>query len=483
LCLILTEIIVADGGFKSIKGETWWRQAEARTFSFLNLKMSRTNGNSSCSSNNIDRLCREDEKYLVPACQSNTKSEQFDGKCHKKSKVKGKKLVKYTMIQCKTFVFKPSNNGVINFGYKGLFDETALKETDRVFKGMAEEESDKNAETGASENENIIDAIVGNDDDDLESDKRKRKQPKSTSQAIKIVVESKDIDPSVIKQINQEQKDQQPLQLENDKQKAARPISIPRRRLNSAPSNLPVIKEETQSEMDVAEWERWFFEDFCGGVLPPPEELDDWSEPASASQSQSQSQAEEKILREKLSELQNLGCKKVYDSQGNKVMLLTPEAKEKLLQSKEFKDYAKKLREMGKLKAAGKEEFEKIMKIEIVHNKDTLERTVRQPNFSTASIDSNKVASPKAESSVTPPTLSIDPKAIATASSLTPPNTPKIETTCYISSAGLIETPIETKPAANENVGIGDEIGQLAKPARNCKQPPVDLSIFKRRRI
>jgi hypothetical protein len=440
--------------------------------------MSRTNDIGNCStSNNIERLCRGGEKSLVPACQSNSKSDQSDVKINKKQKVKGKKSGRYTMIQCKTFVFKPSNNGVINFGYKGLFDETVVKgaEADGVFEeGMVEEESDKKAAE-----QNIIDAIVG-DDDDFGSDKRKRKQPKCASQAMKIVAQSKDLDPAAIKQINQEQKNQQPLQEENDKQMATRPISIPRRRLNSAPSNLPVIKEETPPEMGAAEWERWFFEDFCGGVLPPPEELDDWSEPVSASQSQD----EEKILREKLSELQNLGCKKVYDSQGKKIMLLTPEAKEKLLQSKEFKDYAKKLRETGKLKAMGKKEFEKIMKIEIVHNKETLERTFKQPKSSISSrglIDSIEIASPKSAGS----------------------SVPKTETIGYISSVGVIETPIKTKPAANEkqkaeesrkekegeemssekDVATGDEMGPSTKPARNCKQAPVDLSIFKRRRI
>lgn len=511
--------IVADSGVESIKASVLWRRVESRTI--VHSKMNSSNGN-----NNEGK---GDEKALVTTNQP--KTDQSDTKPipsankNKKPKTKGKK--KHVMIECKTFVFKPSNNGVINFGYKGLFDEKVMKEADRVF----QEEKAKEEKTGFS-----VDNSADSKNVDGEDDERRRKQPtkpefKGTN---KIVVESKELDPFAIKQHREEQKaklretkeqqeqekretkeqqeqeqeakqEQQEKQNEqqvkeqkeektdekSDEQIASRPISIPRRRRNSAPPpSLPAIKEETPSELDAAERERWFFEDFCCGVLPPPEELDDWSEPATPAQPEPAPEpipisptsgltaVEEKELREKLAEVQKLGFKRVLDAKGNKIVMLTAEAKAQLLQSEEFKDYAKRMNELKKM--MGKEAFERTMKIEMIPSKAALEPKTKHPSpltSSSVSID-------------TSPACSKTPT-----SSATPPNTPKTETSGYLSSAGVLETPMKSKAEEElereemrrekdvvvDIVLVSEDDG--TKPGTSRKQPKVDLSSFKRRRI
>lgn len=50
-------------------------------------------------------------------------------------KGKGKqKRVRAAMIKCKTFVFKPSGNGIVNFAYNLLLDEELVKEAEEAFK-------------------------------------------------------------------------------------------------------------------------------------------------------------------------------------------------------------------------------------------------------------------------------------------------------------------------------------------------------------
>ena len=164
--------------------------------------------------------------------------------------------------------------------------------------------------------------------------------------------------------------------------------------------------------------------------MPPPEELDDWSEPAEKFKDDGNERNTdetvgdeeiEKVLRAKFEEIQKLGVKKVCDSQGNKVILMTPEAKAELLKSKLFREY------VMKRKAAGKERSDNSMVVVAV------DKTVIA---SVGGVDSQ---------------------------SITPPETPKTLT---------------SEEEKEIDAEIDDEIEIVQR-----RKPSADSSGFKRRRI
>lgn len=540
--------IVAESGCESIKASVLWRRVESRTT--VHSTMNSSNGNNNNNNKNNDNgTSKGDENTLVTTNQPKTDQSKTKAiaSINKKPKIKRKK--KHVMIECKTFVFKPSNNGVINFGYKGLFDEKVMKEADRVY----QEKKSKEEKTKVGvDSDNSADSKNADVDDD-ESDQRKRKEPKKPKfkGMNKIVVESKELEPFAIKKhqeehkarlehqaklekqakelkekrcneqqenqdeelkekLEQQEKEQQaklekkPKEQQSadqtDEQIATRPISIPHRRRSGAPApTLPTIKEETEAELEAAEQERWFFEEFCCGILPPPEELDDWSEPAipavpehapepiPISPSSGLTLQEEKAMRQKLAEAKKLGIKKFLDATGKTVVTMTPEAKAQLLQSKEFRDYVKRINEMKKM--TGTDAVDGTMKVEIVPFKSAIQSNSKQSSAlasGSASVNTN----------------------VKAPSSVTPPDTPKMETFAHLSSAVVLETPMKSKRAAYEKAQeemkremeqeelrmerereemrrekdiVSEDDG--AKPGTSRKQPKVDLSSFKRRRI
>lgn len=371
--------IVAEDSSAGIKARLLWRKETTQRISYSNM-----------NSNN----------------QVSTQTETVK----QKRKVTGKKKARLPMIRCKTFVFKPSNNGIVNFSYKSMLDEEIVKEAERVFDEEEEEEEVKKK----------------NDADD-ERNQKKRKEPSSNDSTSAVVV----VPPKPHQQQNNNQQQDQLVK---------RPISVPKIRRIGAPS-LPPIPEETPSEMDAAERERWFFEEFCGGVLPPPEELDDWSEPGSKDDAVDLKEEEKKTLRAQLEEISKLGCRKVYDANGKKTIILTKEAQEKLLQSKELRDYVRKFREAERDKGNK-------LKFSVVAEKD---------DVGTANSASKSASSPLVvNGSVTVVDIKDE--------SITPPETPK---------TNEVHKPLSDEK--EKDVVIDEEKGKI-------ERPKVDLSSFKRPR-
>lgn len=311
--------IVAEGGVEGIKARILWRKETTIELSSMN-------------SNN----------------QVSTQTETVKQKCM----VTGKKKARLPMIRCKTFVFKPSNNGIVNFSYKSMLDEEIVKEAERVFE---EEEGEE---------------VLKKNDADYECNQKKRKEPSCDSTSAVVVA------PPRSHQHQQQQQQKQQDQLVN------RPVSVPKSRRNGVPS-LPPIAEETQSEMDAAERERWFVEEFCGGVLPPPEELDDWSEPERRVSAVDLKEEGKRIIRVELEEISKLGCRKVYDATGKKTIILTKKAQEKLLQSKDLRESVRKMRE-------GERAKENKLKVAVVADKGALSSVPSSPlvvNGSVTAVD------------------------------------------------------------------------------------------------
>lgn len=249
----------------------------------------------------------------------------------------GKREKKEIMIECKKFVFRPSGNGTVNFAYRLVADEATIMETEKQMEKMKEE-----CEAQTKEHANKTETLTKAQDEFNAFkmimpvvDEVKAIMPAETELMTPVKPEIKTIEP------------QAPI----------KSVSTSKRRKLEI---LPPIQEETETELSGAlsekGKERWFYEDFCEGKLPPPEEDDDWSEVKPPVINQPES-SPSPIKRSNLNvkELERLGFMRKVDSNGVMRVYVTPEAQERAMNSPEYQWYLK-MRSENKLKTGNSED-------------------------------------------------------------------------------------------------------------------------------
>lgn len=270
-----------------------------------------------------------------------------------------------TMIRCKTFLFKPSGNGIVNFAYKLVLDDEMVREAEKVF----EEEMEKNEREGEAMDKDCGEGSLAQGTFDYYYAQAVKQQiPTIPSRPASQILPAKPLAITQTPLSAPVDKKLQPtlssLFLKRAEPKVSvteqpsdnlRPVSVPKSRLAKKPlAIMPAISEESEKDLEKLENERKFYEEFCEGIMPPPEN-DDWSEQAPAALSP------EEIVK--------LGYKRTCDSSGKKVVIITPEARSRLLESPEYQSYLRlrKLRggpitQVGQaeIRMVSSEEFEEL---------------------------------------------------------------------------------------------------------------------------
>lgn len=162
--------------------------------------------------------------------------------------------------------------------------------------------------------------------------------------------------------------------------------SVPRRRVSTVMTpTLPTVPEETSAELAAesaedaqAKYAKQIMEFFGTSILPPPEELDDWSYPDEKVAKEKQKNEEEKRKQAEIEEdkqsqtkpasittINSLGItssllsgvKVKVDEQGRTTYIMTPETRQKMMESPEYKAHLKR-REMEAEQAIMKQQSE-----------------------------------------------------------------------------------------------------------------------------
>ena len=286
------------------------------------------------------------------------------------------------MIRCKTFVFKPSGNGVINFAYKLMFDEEIVREAGEAFAKDQQDESIVKGNDGegdgreemikpGSEMTVVVPVMKNNQISECSFDDSVMKSPSisainlenpgpatatvtnspiasetvtdvttttsvvthiaastvttvahrnnSTAVSIPLTTERSSAATDSVPKVLTETKDDDGGKVTN----------ICRRSRLKPVSDLATIKEESEEDLAKCEEERILFEEFYEGIMSPSEKNDYWeTSPLS------------------MEEIKNLGVKKEMIG-GIKIVTVTPEARQRMIESPEYKEH------MRMKKAAG----------------------------------------------------------------------------------------------------------------------------------
>ena len=187
------------------------------------------------------------------------------------------------MIQCETFIFKPSNNGIVNFSYKMNIDEEMLKQAGRNVSKSENMDKNKESEEEVNGDEGYYfdDAIS---DEDFEA--KLQAYYAGDKKAIKEAIES------------------------------AHPV-----------------KKEQERER------RAFYDDFCGGVPLPGEDNVLLKAPGGKVRSHP---LVPEIKSFNLEEMMKRGYKKVVHADGRIEHVMTPEVQALFKASPEYKEFLRR---------------------------------------------------------------------------------------------------------------------------------------------
>ena len=223
-----------------------------------------------------------------------------------------------TMVQCENFIFKPMNNGVVNFTYKMNIPADAMNAS-----------NDVNTAEDVKIDERVVEEEYYFNADDEDED--------SIEEGFAAKFEAKmqeyyGVNGKHIKQIKQV-----------NKQTDLKPAIKPSDHSPSSPSSKSVTwapKIETVVDIERVEKEREFY----GGVPPPPEDDDLLNSPPSASKIPPiQAHAPPlEFSADTKEEMIKRGYKKVQHPDGRIEHVMTPEAKEYIKTTPEYKEFLRR---------------------------------------------------------------------------------------------------------------------------------------------